>query len=129
MTIKYEIDHFHLRSPDPENSARFYVEMLNATEVGRAEIRGKLRITVKLGDLQFFIEEVPSNTPAPPTPPFLGIEHFGLQVDDIDAAATDLRARGVHFTTEPVESRPGVRMAFIEGPEGVRIELIERTSA
>ena len=67
-----------------------------------------------------------TGTPRPPEPPFLGIEHIGLGVNDLDAAAAQLKARGVRFTTEPRQARPGVRIAFIEGPDRVRIELIER---
>jgi len=122
----YGIDHVHLRSADPIAAARFYVEAFGATETGRTEIRGALRIVLELGGLTLFIEAVPPTTPHPPAPPYLGLEHLGLRVDDLDAAAAALRGRSVRFLTEPREARPGTRFAFIEGPDGVRIELIER---
>jgi len=71
----------------------------------------------------------PPHADPPPRPPFRGLEHIGLGVSDLDAAAADLRGRGVRFVSEPKESRPGVRIASIEGPDGVPVELIERTGA
>jgi lactoylglutathione lyase len=32
----------------------------------------------------------------------------------------------VEFTREPTTVRPGVRICFIRGPEGVSIELLDR---
>jgi catechol 2,3-dioxygenase-like lactoylglutathione lyase family enzyme len=69
---------------------------------------------------------VPPGTHAPPAPPFLGLEHLGLAVDDLDAALADLKARGVPLVSGPSEPRPGVRIAFLAMPDGVRVELIER---
>jgi lactoylglutathione lyase len=47
-------------------------------------------------------------------------------VTDIDAATAELKAKGVHFTLDPMTARPGVRIAFLRGPENVSIELIQR---
>jgi catechol 2,3-dioxygenase-like lactoylglutathione lyase family enzyme len=128
MTVTYTSDHLHLRSPDPEAAAAFYVDAMGAREVGRVDVRGMLRVMLDLGGLRVFVEQVPGDTPRPPQPPYVGIEHIGLAVDDLDAAVADLRARGVRFVVEPREARPGVRIAFIDGPDQVRIELIERSA-
>ena len=39
----------------------------------------------------------------------------------------DLKAKGAVFTRGPETIRPGTRIAFLTGPEGVSIELLERT--
>ena len=62
----------------------------------------------------------------PPTTPYRGLDHFGLTVSGIDAIAADLKAKGVEFTKEPTTIRPGVRICFIRGPQGISIELLER---
>jgi lactoylglutathione lyase len=54
------------------------------------------------------------------------LEHIGLTVPDIDAAVAELKAKGVRFTLDPTTVRPGVRIAFLRGPENVSIELIQR---
>ena len=47
-------------------------------------------------------------------------------VGGIDAIAAELKAKGVEFTKEPTTIRPGVRICFIRGPQGISIELLER---
>jgi predicted enzyme related to lactoylglutathione lyase len=46
-------------------------------------------------------------------------------VKEIDAVVAELKAKGAQFTMEPTTIRPGVRIAFLRGPEGVAIELLE----
>ena len=55
-----------------------------------------------------------------------GLDHFGLRVDDMDEAVAELKRRGAQFTLEPRTIRPGVRIAFVQAPDNVRIELLER---
>ena len=121
-------DHIHLRSPDPEATARWFAEMLGA-EVIRTVQQGKPRIDLKLGGADIFIAPVPpgdASVGAPPHPPHQGLDHFGFLVPDLDAAAAALKAKGVEFTLEPNQARPDVRIAFIRGPQGISIELLQR---
>ncbi len=59
--------------------------------------------------------------------PRYGEDHFGVEVDDLDEVAADLKKRGVVFGMEPRDFGPGLRIAFVRGPDNVRIELMERT--
>jgi catechol 2,3-dioxygenase-like lactoylglutathione lyase family enzyme len=79
-----------------------------------------------LAGVPVFLEQVAPGTAAPPAPPFLGIEHVGLTVTDLDAAIADLAGKGVPLVSGPSEPRPGVRIAFFAMPDDVRVELIER---
>ena len=45
---------------------------------------------------------------------------------DRERPEAKLAAKGAKFTRGPETIRPGTRIAFIEGPEGVSIELLER---
>jgi lactoylglutathione lyase len=123
-------DHIHLRSPNPEATAAFYERMFGA-EVIRTMQQGKPRIDLKVGGANVFIlPVVPGDkTNPPPTSPYQGLDHFGLSVTGIDAVVADLKAKGAEFTMEPNSIRPGIRIAFLRGPEGVSIELLERSSA
>jgi catechol 2,3-dioxygenase-like lactoylglutathione lyase family enzyme len=127
---KFTWDHIHLRSPNPEATAAFYERMFGA-EVIRSMQQGKPRIDLKVGGSDVFIlEVVPGDKTNPaPTSPYQGLDHFGLTVTGIDAVVAELKAKGAEFTREPVTIRPGVRIAFLRGPEGVSIELLERTPA
>jgi hypothetical protein len=54
-----------------------------------------------------------------------GVNHFCLQVDGIESVVDDLVSRGVVITRELREGPDGNRQAWIEHPDGVRIELME----
>jgi len=125
---KYTWDHIHLRSPDPEATAQWFEKMLGA-EVIRTVQQGATRVDLKLGGANIFIAPVAAGDGVnmPPTTPYQGLDHFGLVVTGIDAIAADLKAKGVEFTREPTTVRPGTRVCFIRGPQGVSIELLDRT--
>jgi lactoylglutathione lyase len=116
-------DHIHLRSPDPEATAAWLENIL-----GGVIIRGPGRIDVKLGGANVFIAPVTpgDGVNTPPVTPYQGLDHFGLTVKDIDQVAAEIKAKGVEFTKEPTTIRPGVRICFIRGPQGISIELLER---
>src|SRR6266571_5091957 len=120
-------DHIHLRTGDPEAMARWFEAMLGA-QVLRSMQQGKPRIDLKLGGANIFIAPVAAGEGVnpPPTTPYQGLDHFGLSVSNIDAVIAELKAKGAEFTREPTTVRPGVRVAFLRGPEGVSIELLDR---
>ena len=124
---KYTWDHVHLRTPDPEAMAKWFEQMLGA-EVIRTMQQGKPRIDLKLGGANIFIAPVAAGDGVNPSPatPYQGLDHFGLTVSGIDAIAAELKAKGAEFTTEPTTIRPGVRVCFLRGPQGISIELLER---
>jgi lactoylglutathione lyase len=126
---KYTWDHVHLRSPDPEATAQWFERMLGA-EVLRSTQAGQPRIDLRLGGANIFIAPVAAGDGVnpPPATPYQGLDHFGLTVSGIDAVAAELKAKGVEFTKEPTTVRPGVRICFIRGPQGISIELLERTA-
>ena len=124
----FKFDHIHLRTRDPEAMAGWFEKMLGA-EVIRTMQRGSPRIDLKLGGANIFIMPVKDGdgTNAAPTIPYRGLDHFGLAVTGIDAIAADLKAKGAEFTLEPTTVRPGVRVCFLRAPEGVSVELLERS--
>ncbi len=124
----YTWDHIHLRTANPEAMAQWFETRMGA-EIIRTMQQGKPRIDMKLGGANIFIAPVAEGdgTHSAPTIPYRGLDHFGLSVTGIDAIAADLKAKGVEFTKEPTTVRPGVRICFIRAPEGVSIELLDRS--
>jgi lactoylglutathione lyase len=129
----YRYDHVHLRSPDPEETARFFEEMFGA-EAHRdiyppgTLYPGQLRVTMRLGGQTVLIAPShPTEVTAPaPRFPHYGLEHIGLTVDDVDAAVEELRGKGAEIALGPLTRQPGTRLAFIRGPQGVMVELVQR---
>jgi catechol 2,3-dioxygenase-like lactoylglutathione lyase family enzyme len=120
-------EHIHLRSPDPEATAAWYRDMLGADVIRTPQPAGGTRIDLNLSGQKVFIALAqPGKAADAPASPYLGLDHFGLTVTDLDAAVAELKAKGVHFTMEPTVNRPGVKIAFLTAPENVSIELIQR---
>jgi lactoylglutathione lyase len=128
---KFAYDHIHLRTPDTEATALWYERMFGAEIVRSIQSDGRSRIDMNLGGVTVFLAQVPPESPvaAPPEPPYLGLEHIGLRVEGIDAVAAELKEKGAEFTVEPKTIRPGVRIAFLRGPQNVHIELLDRNAA
>jgi catechol 2,3-dioxygenase-like lactoylglutathione lyase family enzyme len=123
----FKYDHVHLRSPDPGETARYYEKMFGAEIIRSVQSDGRERIDLNLGGLTVFIAKAdPDKVGAPPEPPFQGLEHLGLAVHPIDEAVAELKKKGAEVTREPTTIRPGVRIAFIRGPQNVHIELLDR---
>jgi catechol 2,3-dioxygenase-like lactoylglutathione lyase family enzyme len=124
---KYKFDHIHVFTDDPEATAAWYEKMLGA-EVIRSTQQGKPRIDLRLGGANIFVLDVSQDAKvgAAPAHRHHGLDHFGLEVEGIDAVCADLKAKGVKFTLEPTSIRPGIRIAFIAAPDDVSIELLER---
>jgi catechol 2,3-dioxygenase-like lactoylglutathione lyase family enzyme len=120
-------DHIHLRTPDPEATAQWFERMFGA-EIVRSTMLGKPRIDIKLGGANIFTAQVTpgDGVAAAPVTPYQGLDHFGLAVSGIDAIAADLKKKGVEFTMEPRIPRPGIKICFLRGPQGISIELLDR---
>ena len=56
----------------------------------------------------------------------LGLEHFGFVVDDIDADMERLETAGIRVVLPITEVSGGGRLSYIEGPDDVLIELVQR---
>ncbi|MBI2830557.1 MAG: VOC family protein [Chloroflexi bacterium] len=115
----YSFGHIHLISPDPVKTADFYEKMFAAKRVGMREQGGRTTVMLDLNGVPMSVSH-PATEDAP-----LGLVHFGVRTNNIDKTVADMKASGVAFTQELREVRPGVRIAFITGPEGVSIELQE----
>ncbi len=124
---EYMFDHIHLFTRDPEGMATYF-ETIFGAEVIRSAPGGQPRIDLKLGGADIFILDVSGNPKAAAGAPhpYRGLDHFGLVVEDIDKVCEELKAKGARFTRGPETIRPGTRIAFVEGPEGVSVELLER---
>jgi predicted enzyme related to lactoylglutathione lyase len=49
-----------------------------------------------------------------------------FKTTDLEAEAAKMKARGVKFTQDVKPLNPTGKFAFIEGPDGISIELLQR---
>jgi catechol 2,3-dioxygenase-like lactoylglutathione lyase family enzyme len=124
-----EFDHIHLVSRDPRASAQWYVDHLGGEITRVVETRGARQVAVSFGSFVVLVrgprgEEAPTDK----GPIHWGIDHFGVRVrSDFDAFCASLKQKGVTFQLEPTQINPTTRIAFIDAPEGVTVELVGRS--
>ena len=125
---EFAYDHVHLRSPDPDATAAYYERMFGATVIKSVMSNGIERTDMNLGGVMVFIAQTPPDADLSHKAEgsFVGLDHLGLRVSNIDAVVAELKAKGAEFTVEPKTIRPGVRIAFVKGPQNVLIELLDR---
>jgi lactoylglutathione lyase len=128
---EFAYDHVHLRSPDPDATAAFYQKMFGAKVIKSVMSNGIERTDMELGGVAIFIAQVPQDAALSDNVEgsFVGLDHLGLRVKNIDAVCDELKAKGAEFTVEPKTIRPGVRIAFVRGPQNVLIEILDRDVA
>jgi lactoylglutathione lyase len=128
------MDHIHVYCGDLESSVAFYTEHFEAQEVMRNQnVTDQTRVFLSLGEALLVLSPAPPGiTPADPpaagdgayTHGF-GVAHFGLRVDDVEAAVRELSDRGVEILGPTVSEPTGLTYAYFAAPDGVVIELTQ----
>jgi catechol 2,3-dioxygenase-like lactoylglutathione lyase family enzyme len=115
-------DHVHIYCTSMDASERFFVDVLAASVVER---RGTTVVLDLGGGSVLLRPQLAGEQLGPAGTPRFGVDHIGLRVPDVPAAVEQLRARGGEVDP-PREVRPGVFVAFVRGPDNVRVELLSR---
>ena len=128
--MAYEFEHIHLKAPDPEKTANWYVKAFNFEIFNDRGVRptGDRFIECKSEDGTIFrisgarTDEKMGQGDADV---HYGLEHFGITVDDMDAEIERLTALGAELAEGPISNPGGPTIAFIKVPDDVRIELLQ----
>ena len=116
MTLK--LNHVHLKTRDPDRTAKFYVDTLGATIVNKNP-RGGYRLD--LHGLQLNVTDFLDDQKRDQK---YGMEHIAIDTDELDTLIEKLKAQNIHILEQTVVSG-GRRVCFFEGPDGVQLEFIE----
>lgn len=129
MSFRYL--HTMLRVFNLETSVDFYTRLLGMTVLRKSDVpAGRYSLTF-LGygpeDSNTVLELTHNWDQAEPYQIGTAFGHLALGVEDIYATCEALRKDGVKITREPGPVKHGTTViAFIEDPDGYKIELIER---
>jgi catechol 2,3-dioxygenase-like lactoylglutathione lyase family enzyme len=113
--------HVHLRSPDPEGTLAWYEDKFGGV---RMLMRGRLDGVLYPGNVWLLVtrgENFPSVEGT--------IDHIGWRSPETSSMLERLTGRGAELTSQPRDmTLPNgmIRFFYIAGPEGARIELVER---
>jgi catechol 2,3-dioxygenase-like lactoylglutathione lyase family enzyme len=118
---KLGLHHVHLRGPDPAATLAWFADKFGGkVEKFKGRIDG-----IKYTDVWVLADRgdaVPSAGHA--------IDHIGFRPINLDSTVAALKAKNVKVTSEPraltLPSGTTMHIAFIEGLDGVRIELVQR---
>ena len=128
--MDYAINHVHIRSSDPRTSAAWYEKYFNAKILWAREIMpGTVTVSMEVGGpVRLNISSKPegsSDERSVAELNRLGLEHFGFNVLDLESELRRLEGAGVRVVLPLTEVPTGSRLAYIEGPDDVLIELVQ----
>lgn len=121
--------HTMIRVTDKDKSLKFYQEVLGL------KIRKTMELTKAAATLYFLADEDGNEIELTynHTLPEGGYEkgthfgHFAFRTDDMERFSEHLKSLGHNYTREPfLVTESGPKIAFIEDPDGLQIEIIER---
>ena len=128
--MPYTINHVHIRSADPTASAAWYEQHFGARKLFEREVMpGTITIGMEVGGpVRLNISSQVAGSPddrAVAELNRLGLEHFGFATEDLEADLDKLSEAGVRVVLPLTEVTGGTRLAYIEGPDDVLIELVQ----
>lgn len=129
--MPYRINHIHLKAPDPRRTAEWYATAFNFKIVGdETRVFGDrfVRCVSEDGGLAVNISGARTGERLGPgdASAHFGLEHFGLDSDDLEADIRRLETLGARLLEGPIQVPKGPRIAFLQGPDDTRLELIQR---
>ena len=117
--MKIEFDHVHLNSADVNAAVNFYVEKFGGKRVGEIEVAGTNIHIVDFGQTRILINDKAPGGPSTGS----SVDHIGFRVDNLDAVALMLKAKGADFLLDPISLGDDVKISLVAGPDNVVIEL------
>ena len=126
--MAHQFDHGHIKSRDPRKTAQWWAGMFGAKLLPEREVGGTLFAPIEIGGVKINISSASAAEAEQmgegSADVHFGLEHIGLQTDDLDADLARLREQGLQVFE--VRKTPTMRIAFVETPESVRVELMQR---
>ena len=127
--MPYTFNHVHLKAPDPKKTADWYVKAFGL-EIVRDEQRptGDRFLRCRTPDgviINISGARTNEQMGQGDATPHFGLEHFGIDVDDLDAEIKRLGELGAPLVEGPRTGASGLTVAFVQGPDDVRIELLQ----
>lgn len=121
------LDHVHLMCGDVEKAVKYFEEVFEGKIESRGELRGQPMVRLCAYGIPINIMGTdPKAGMLVAGKGSRGLDHFGFQVKDLEKTVEELKKRGAQFGIGPSVTATGVKYAFVDGPEGIRIELVDR---
>ena len=120
-------DHVHFICGDVDGAAKYFGDIFGGKEISRAVVRGFAMVRMEIkGFVVAFLGTDPQSPVLQPGKGNRGLDHISFKVSNLGKTLEEMRGKGVTLNVGPGVTSSGLKYAFINGPEGIRIELIER---
>ncbi len=120
--------HIHIYCQNLEDMITFWSDIFGATLIRRRKFGPDDGAVMDMGlNTELYLKAVPCS-PQNSDDQRAGVDHFGMQVENLDAFLKQVAGKPhVKVLREPFMSEK-LRCAFISGPEGTRVEVMEVTA-
>jgi lactoylglutathione lyase len=122
--------HTMIRVGDLERSLEFYTQVLGMRLLRKTDYEGGRFTNAFVGyedESKAAVLELTHNWDTNSYDPGPGYGHVAIEVDDAYKACDEVRKRGGKVTREPGPMKHGTTViAFVEDPDGYKIEFIQR---
>ncbi len=126
--MDFNFDHVHIVCGNPQEMIDFFERVFGAEKKSYNEdFKGSPSASLLLGSMRIFVRGLRGDEKPDAVAPVRvqGLDHFGIGVEDVEAAAEWLKARGAEFSVEPHSGGMGGRMiSYVRGPENIDIEIV-----
>lgn len=129
-----KVDHIGIAVKNMAEAKKLYIDMLGLAATGEETVEEQnVNVCfIPCGDTE--IELLESTTSEGPIAKFIdargeGVHHLALQVDDLEAAIAEMKARGIRMIDDkPRYGAGGAKIAFVhpKATHGVLLELAQR---
>ena len=125
----YRVNHIHIKSMDPKTTADWYVMAFNFKIVSDA-VRSFGDRFIGCVDPEGFTvnisgERTEEKLGKGDANPHYGLEHFGVDVEDVQMEIDRLTDLGAELKEGPIDVPGGPLIAFLKCPVDTRVELIQ----
>ncbi len=122
------LDHIHFYCGDIEKTEVYFRDVFGGKELSREKRPNSVLIRMEIqGSILALMGVPPESGQFETGKGKRGLDHIGFKVKDLRAALDEVKAKGVRITQDLTVLPSGLKMAFVEGPDGIRIELLERS--
>jgi|TARA_Y100000590_G_scaffold218534_1_gene247462 catechol 2,3-dioxygenase-like lactoylglutathione lyase family enzyme len=127
--LTYEFNHVHLKAADPKAAADWYVKAFGFTIVSDSTRNFGDRFiacdTIDGTRINISNERTGETLGNGDAGAHFGIEHFGVNVENLPSAITELTDLGAELLEGPIDCGGGLHIAFIKCPQDTRVELLQ----
>jgi catechol 2,3-dioxygenase-like lactoylglutathione lyase family enzyme len=115
--------HVHIKSPNPRKTAQWWADVFDAKLLPEHGAFCPVELDGVLINISGVSPEEAETMAQGTAEGNFGLEHVGLTTDDLEADLTRLREHGLEIYI--LRDTPTMRMAFVETPDNVRVEIIQ----